>query len=324
MKIILSNDDGFQAPGLNCLAEALSEIAETFIVAPDRNLSGASNSLTLDRPIRVNKVNEHCYALNGTPTDCVHLAVTGLLAEQLPDMVVSGINSTPNLGDDVMHSGTVAAALTGRSLGLPSIAISLAAPLESQAVHVHYETAAICAKVLVTFLKNKQMDANTILNINVPDLPLNEIKGFSVTRLGARACAQAPLKQFDPRGRDVYWIGLPGCERDLSEDSDFMAVQNGYVSITPIRLEWTNYQEVVQVSSWINPLNANLKAETTPENICGYGATTESVQTRFNMSDIQNSELKEKAKQADAKKDKKHAAKPVPAKATSAAKKKGK
>jgi 5'-nucleotidase len=248
MRILISNDDGFLAPGIKILAKVLGEIAEVTVVAPDRNRSGASNSLTLDNPLRVTTADNGFFIVNGTPTDCVHVAVTGLLAE-MPDMVVSGINEGSNLSDDVLYSGTVAAATEGRFLGLPSIAISLAGP-KCQ----HYETAAHVAKILVERLKTDRAPADTILNVNVPDLPLSEIRGFQVTRLGTRHIAEPTIKAIDPRGRKIYWVGQPGPEQDAGPGTDFHAVNMGYVSITPLHLDLTHYKVFEQLSGWVSSI----------------------------------------------------------------------
>ena len=252
MKIVVSNDDGYQAPGINCLVEELKKIAKIFVIAPDRNRSGASNSLTLEYPLRVIEYKENFYYVNGTPTDCVHLAVTGILKNP-PDMVVSGINRGPNLGDDVLYSGTVAAAMEGRFLGLPSIAISLDYPAR------HYDTAAYVAKDLVLRLQKNNLPPKTILNVNVPDIPLSDLNNYEVTRLGTRHWAQQSIEARDPRGNKVYWVGLPGPEEDAGPGTDFNAIRAGHVSITPLQIEWTNYQAFEQVSSWVDGLNENLK-----------------------------------------------------------------
>ena len=248
MKILLSNDDGFLAPGLSYLAKALSQIAEITVVAPDRNRSGASNSLTLDNPLRTMTAENGFIGVNGTPTDCVHLAVTGLLSE-MPDMVVSGINEGSNLSDDVLYSGTVAAATEGRFLGLPSIAVSLAGP-KCQ----HYATAAQVAKILVQRLSKDPLPRDTILNVNVPDLAMNELRGFQVTRLGTRHIAEPTIKALDPRGRKIYWIGQPGPEEDAGPGTDFYAVNMGYVSITPLHLDLTQYKVFEQLSGWLDKI----------------------------------------------------------------------
>lgn len=248
MKILISNDDGVHAPGLAMLASELAKIAEIVVVAPDRNRSGVSNSLTLDQPLRVVSTSNGFYSVTGTPTDCVHVAVTGLLQE-MPDMVVSGINEGSNLSDDVLYSGTVAAATEGRFLGLPSIAVSLAGPRCE-----HYDTAARVAKMLVEHLRKSPLSADTILNVNVPDLPYTELKGIQVTRLGTRHIAEPTIKATDPRGRKIYWIGAPGLEQDAGPGTDFYAVSSGYVSITPLQLDLTHYKIIDELSTWVQPL----------------------------------------------------------------------
>lgn len=248
MRILLSNDDGFLAPGINILARVLGEFADITVVAPDRNRSGASNSLTLDNPLRTTFEGNGFISVNGTPTDCVHLAVTGLLTE-MPDMVISGINEGTNLSDDVLYSGTVAAATEGRFLGLPAIAISLAGPKCE-----NYETAAQVAKILVMRLKEDRPPADTVLNVNVPDLPLSQLRGFQVTRLGTRHIAEPTIKNADPRGRKIYWIGQPGPEQDAGPGTDFYAVNSGYVSITPLHIDLTHYKVFEQLSGWVSAL----------------------------------------------------------------------
>jgi 5'-nucleotidase len=248
MRILLSNDDGFLAPGLRMLAKVLGEIAEITVVAPDRNRSGASNSLTLDNPLRAITAENGFISVNGTPTDCVHLAVTGLLNE-MPDMVVSGINEGSNLSDDVLYSGTVAAATEGRFLGLPSIAVSLAGPKCE-----HYDTAAQIAKLLVLRLGVDRLPSDTVLNVNIPDLPLDQIKGFQVTRLGTRHVAEPTIKSADPRGRKIYWVGQPGPEQDSGPGTDFHAVNTGFVSITPLHLDLTHYKVFEQLSGWVKSI----------------------------------------------------------------------
>lgn len=246
MRILVSNDDGVFAPGINQLAEKLKEVAEIEVVAPDRNRSGASHSLTLTRPIRIKELDNGFVSVEGTPTDCVHLAVTGYLDPE-PDMVVSGINEGANLGDDVLYSGTVAAATEGRYLGLPAIAISLVGNECN-----HYDTAATVAKRLVTMLKNNPLPRHTILNVNVPDLPLDEIAGYEVTRLGTRHCAEPIIKETDPRGRPIYWVGPPGPEEDSGEGTDFSAVRRGYVSVTPLQIDMTHYEVFDRISGWLS------------------------------------------------------------------------
>ncbi len=244
MHILISNDDGYQAAGIIHLNSALAEMAETTVVAPDRDRSGASNSLTLDQPLRVTRAENGFYSINGTPTDCVHLAITGLLQEE-PDMVVSGINNGANLGDDVLYSGTVAAAMEGRFLGLPTIAVSLTSHNAT-----YFETAACVAQKLVVQLRDEPLDANTILNVNVPDLPWEQLAGFKVTRLGHRHKAEAVIREQDPRGRDIYWIGPAGGEQDAGPGTDFHAINEGFVSITPLQVDLTNHSTLGTVRDW--------------------------------------------------------------------------
>jgi 5'/3'-nucleotidase len=245
MKILISNDDGVHAPGLAKLANVLGKFADITVVAPDRNRSGVSNSLTLENPLRVVTATNGFFSVNGTPTDCVHLAVTGLLKE-MPDMVVSGINEGSNLSDDVLYSGTVAAATEGRFLGLPSVAISLAGPRCE-----HYDTAAQVAKVLVERLRQTPLTSDTILNVNVPDLPYSELRGVQVTRLGTRHIAEPTIKAVDPRGRKIYWVGPPGTEQDAGPGTDFYAVNTGYVSVTPLHVDLTHYKVLDELSTWV-------------------------------------------------------------------------
>ncbi|MFP4207776.1 MAG: 5'/3'-nucleotidase SurE [Wenzhouxiangella sp.] len=260
MHILISNDDGLYAPGIRLLAERLGELADRVtVVAPDRDRSGASNSLTLDQPIRVDPQEDGRYKIYGTPTDCVHLAITGLLEDE-PDMVVSGINAGANLGDDVLYSGTVAAAMEGRFLGLPAMAVSLVYNFASKGPH-HYASGAEAAAILTRQLLAEPLPADTILNVNVPDLPWDQIRGFETTRLGHRHCSGDVIPIEDPRGRPFFWVGPPGSEEDNGPGTDFHAVRNGYVSVTPIHVDLTRYQALEQVSSWIENLNrSNLAA----------------------------------------------------------------
>lgn len=246
MKILISNDDGYMARGIHTLANALKDCGEITVVAPDRNRSGASNSLTLENPLRLDRLDNGIYRVEGTPTDCVHLAITGLLEEE-PDMVVSGINAGANLGDDVLYSGTVAAAMEGRFLGLPAIAISLCS-FDGK----HYETAGWVAKQLVTRLSKISLPADTILNVNVPDLPIEEIIGFESTRLGHRHKAEPIIKESDPRGRPMYWIGPAGAEQDAGPGTDFDAIRRGAVSVTPLQIDLTRYDAMDGVAEWLS------------------------------------------------------------------------
>ncbi len=252
MHILIANDDGLHAPGIRLLYERLAEhVDRVTVVAPDRDRSAASNSLTLDRPIRVEKRRDGVFKVYGTPTDCVHIAITGLLGDE-PDMVVSGINAGANLGDDVIYSGTVAAAMEGRFLGLPAMAVSLV--FGDRDPH-HYATAAEAACLLMEQLKEKPLPADTILNVNVPDLPWAEIRGFETTRLGHRHRSDDVIPLKDPRGRSFFWVGAAGGEQDNGPGTDFHAVRNGFVSVTPIHVDLTRYQALEDVSQWIDSLN---------------------------------------------------------------------
>lgn len=255
MRVLVSNDDGVDAPGIRVLASGLGAAGhDVTVVAPDRDRSGASNSLTLDQPIRIKLVSDGVWSVAGTPTDCVHLALTGLLTVE-PDIVVSGINNFANMGDDVIYSGTVAAAMEGRFLGLPAVAMSL-----STGDHAgrHFETAARAAVEIIARLLVDPLPANTILNVNVPDLAWSDIRGFEVTRLGNRHRSEPCVPQQDPRGRTVYWIGPAGAEQDAGPGTDFHAVRMGYISITPIHVDLTRYQALEKVSGWVEGLTASL------------------------------------------------------------------
>jgi 5'-nucleotidase len=247
MNILISNDDGCQSPGIRILAEALGEIATVTVVAPDRDRSGASNSLTLDNPIRARRLENGYTSVDGTPTDCVHLAITGLL-EVEPDMVISGVNDGANLGDDVIYSGTVAAAMEGRFLGLPALAISLVS-LSGQPAHM--ASAARVAVELVGLLQFSPLPADTILNVNVPDLPWDQLAGFQATRLGHRHKSEPVVEDVDPRGKPIYWVGPAGPEQDAGPGTDFHAVRSGYVSVTPIQVDLTRHDALLRVASWL-------------------------------------------------------------------------
>lgn len=243
MKILVSNDDGIHADGLRYLREAMTSIGEVVVVAPDRNRSGASNSLTLENPIRVDILQEGArYSVHGTPTDCVHFAVNKLL-KPWPDIVVSGINHGANLGDDVIYSGTVAAATEGRHMGLPAVAVSLVGDQ-------HFATAAHYARMIVAQLRLHPLPSEQILNVNVPDLPLEQIKGIKITRLGNRYRGEEMIEALDPRNKPIYWIGPPGEKQDASEGTDFHAIEQGYVSITPLHVDMTAYNSVAELMSW--------------------------------------------------------------------------
>jgi 5'-nucleotidase len=243
--ILISNDDGYRAEGLRALTDALRPLAEITVVAPDRNRSGASNSLTLDVPLRVFPYDEKCYYVNGTPTDCVHLAISGLFDYE-HDMVVSGINDGANLGDDVLYSGTVAAAVEGRFLGLPAIAVSLV--LNGSG---HFATAARVAAELVMRIQRAPVHPATILNVNVPDLPYEQLKGYRSTRLGYRHRSEKMVAATDPRGRPVYWIGPAGSGQDAGPGTDFHAISEGYISVTPLQIDLTRHAVMDDLRDWL-------------------------------------------------------------------------
>ena len=245
MHILLSNDDGYLAEGLVALANALREHAEISVVAPDRNRSAASNSLTLEMPLRAYTMDNGFIKVDGTPTDCVHLAITGLLKTE-PDMVFAGINHGSNLGDDVLYSGTVAAATEGRFLGLPAVAISLVGSNPS-----HFDTAAHVAVTLFKQLMNKPLPQETILNVNVPDIAIKDLKGYQATRLGQRHKSEPVIKSEDPRGRIIYWVGPPGAEQDAGPGTDFHAINTGFVSVTPLQVDLTWYDRLNELSTWL-------------------------------------------------------------------------
>ncbi len=245
MRILLSNDDGYFAPGLRHLADALATIGEITVVAPERDRSGASNSLTLDRPLKLGKSSNGYFHINGTPTDCVHMAVTGLL-DQLPDIVVSGINHGMNMGDDTVYSGTVAAATEGYLLGIPSIAVSLVT-----AGHSHFETAARVALDLVTQFRDAPFREPVLLNVNVPDVTYDALQGTEITRLGKRHKAEPIIKSQNPRGETIYWVGAAGPAQDAGEGTDFYAVKANRVSITPLQIDLTHYAQINAVKQWI-------------------------------------------------------------------------
>jgi 5'-nucleotidase len=246
MRILLSNDDGYRAPGVRELYRELSARAEVEMLAPDRNRSGASHSLTLRRPIRLFRENDHVMFIDGTPTDCVHLAINGVL-EQPPDMVISGVNAGPNLGDDVLYSGTVAAAMEGRFLGYPAIAVSCASDAP-----VHYGTAARATMVLVEHVWEHALPSNTILNVNVPDVPFEQLVGFCTTRLGHRHQAEGVTRGEDRQGQPVFELGRVGKESDAGPGTDFDAIRRHFVSVTPLTTDLTHYQAMNGVENWLD------------------------------------------------------------------------
>jgi len=245
VRFLATNDDGYMARGLAVMAEALAGRGEVVVVAPDRNRSGASNSLTLDSPLRVQRAENGSFFVNGTPTDCVHLAITGLL-EDYPDMVISGINEGPNLGDDVLYSGTVAAAMEGRFLGLPALAVSLAGESPK-----HYESAARLVLELIDAMMARPLPKDTILNVNVPDLDSRDITGVETTRLGNRHKAEPAVQARDPKGLPIYWIGPPGAEMDAGPGTDFDAIRRRCVSVTPLHTDLTRYDALETVAKWL-------------------------------------------------------------------------
>ena len=245
MRILLSNDDGYFAPGLAALAEAMHGMGEVTIVAPERNRSGASNSLTLDRPLHLKEAPNGFFYVNGTPTDCVHLAVTGMLDHE-PDMVLSGINWGPNMGDDTIYSGTVAAAMEGHLLGVPAIALSLGSFSGR-----NFATAGRVARQLAERFRDRPFGAPLLLNVNVPDVPYEMLQGMRVTRLGRRHKAEPVVKQVSPRGETVYWVGAAGAAADAGEGTDFHAVDNNWVSVTPLQIDLTHAGQLGGVREWL-------------------------------------------------------------------------
>lgn len=245
MRILLSNDDGYFAPGLAALAAALAGLGEVVVVAPEQNRSGASNSLTLDRPLMLKQVANGFHFVNGTPTDCVHLAVTGML-DTLPDLIVSGINNGANMGDDTIYSGTVAAATEGYLLGIPSIAISLTS-FEGR----NFAAAGRVARELVERYTAKPISQPVLLNVNVPDIPYEELKGIEVTRLGRRHKAEPVVKMVSPRNETMYWIGAAGAAADAGPGTDFNAVERGFVSVTPLQVDLTQAAQLPAIRQWL-------------------------------------------------------------------------
>lgn len=249
MRILIANDDGYLSPGIRALHAAMKTLGEATIVAPDRNRSGASNSLTLSHPVHARRHEPDVFSLEGTPTDCVNIALNGLL-EQDQDMVVSGINDGPNMGDDVLYSGTVAAAIEGRHLGHPAMAVSMAAHEPR-----HYDTAARVVRNLVLHLKEVPLPTDTILNINVPDLPFDDLGGLRATRLGTRHPSKSTISQLSPRGETVYWIGAAGDIADDGPGTDFGAVRDGFVSVTPLQIDLTRFNALEPVGEWLERLS---------------------------------------------------------------------
>ena len=252
MRILISNDDGYRARGIIALREALKGLGDLTVVAPDRNRSGASNSLTLDVPLHVAQAEPDVYFVQGTPTDCVHLAISGLFPFE-PDMVVSGINDGSNLGDDVLYSGTVAAAMEGRFLGKTAVAVSLNTDGLRGDAPRHFETGAHYARVVVDRLLAAPLERAVILNVNVPNLPVAEVRGIKATRLGNRHRSEAVIRAEDPRGRPVYWVGPAGAGQDAGPGTDFHAVLEGFVSVTPLTVDLTNHARLDGLRQWLGP-----------------------------------------------------------------------
>jgi len=234
--ILISNDDGINSEGLHRLHETLKALGEVFVVAPDRDQSAVSHSLSLYRPLRIEKISDNIYIVDGTPTDCINLAVNGILKENKPDLVVSGINKGENLGDDITYSGTVSAAMEGALLGIPSVAISLATK-----VNFNFDAASRYSQLIASYVLERNLPQDTILNVNIPDLPIEKIKGILVTRQGKRVYGEPIVEKVDPRGKKYYWIGGFELGSLDIENSDIAAVREGYVSVTPISLDLTNY-----------------------------------------------------------------------------------
>lgn len=251
MHFLLSNDDGYQSEGIETLATELAALGRVTVVAPDRNRSGASNSLTLDTPLNVKTARNGFMYVNGTPTDCVHLAINGLLDDQ-PDMVISGINAGSNLGDDVLYSGTVAAAMEGRFLGRPAVAVSLAGDNP-----VHYRAAAVAVAGFIERLLADALPPDLLLNINLPDLAADRRAPWEVTRLGKRHRSEPAVKMRDPKGRDVYWIGSVGAGNDAGPGTDFHALANNRISVTPLQVDLTRYNVLDDVAAWVGNLRIN-------------------------------------------------------------------
>ncbi|RDV27945.1 5'/3'-nucleotidase SurE [Alteromonas aestuariivivens] len=245
MKILLSNDDGVFAKGLATLYEALATEHDVTVIAPDRNCSGFSNALSLQQPLRIQKMDNGFYSVNGTPSDCAHLGINRFLEED-PELVVSGINHGANLGDDVIYSGTVAAATEGRFMGLPAIAVSLTSHEGN-----HFETAARVVLEIIAKLQKHPLPANQILNVNVPDIPYDQLKGIQVTRQGRRHRAETMVRANDAFGRDIYWYGPIGEEQDAGPGTDFHAIANGYCSVTPLSVDMTAYQSLDTMKAWL-------------------------------------------------------------------------
>jgi 5'-nucleotidase len=244
LAILVTNDDGVYAPGLRALAKALRPLGGVTIVAPDRERSAASHALTLHQPLRIREIEPRVHAVDGTPTDCVLLAYHGILRRRI-DLVVSGVNHGPNMGDDVSYSGTVAAAIEGTTLGIPSIAVSLSAWKK-----VGFDAAARFAASLSRAVLEKGLRPQVLLNVNIPPRTRSRIRGVKVTRLGKRVYRDVIIRKLDPRGRPYYWIGGEEPTWESAENTDFTAVEEGFVSITPLHLDLTDYKSIVDMEAW--------------------------------------------------------------------------
>ncbi len=247
MRILVSNDDGYLAPGLAALVERMRALGEVFVIAPEQNHSGASSSLTLNRPLTVTEATNGFRFVNGTPTDCVHVALTGLLQMQ-PDLVVSGINDGQNMGDDTIYSGTVAAAIEAYLFGVPAIAFS-----QIDKGYKNLDSAADVAADLVARLAQRPLPATMLLNVNIPNLPRQQLRGLQVTRLGKRHHSEPVIRALNPRGEPIYWIGAAGTAKDAGPGTDFHAVESGYVSVTPLRVDLTHSGQIEAVKQWLQP-----------------------------------------------------------------------
>ncbi|MCE2970351.1 MAG: 5'/3'-nucleotidase SurE [Burkholderiales bacterium] len=245
MRILVANDDGYLAPGLAALVDALRPLGEVTVVAPEQNHSGASNSLTLSRPLTVARADNGFFFVNGTPTDCVHIALTGLLAHK-PDLVVSGINNGQNMGDDTLYSGTVAAAMEGYLFGIPSLAFS-----HVDKGHAHLDAAARVAADLVERFARRPLSGAWLLNVNIPNLPYADLRGATTTRLGKRHASEPVIQTTNPRGETIYWIGPAGAARDAGPGTDFHAVAAGQVSVTPLQIDLTHGAQLEPLSAWL-------------------------------------------------------------------------
>lgn len=250
MRFLLSNDDGYLSPGLGALADAMRQLGEVTVVAPDRDRSGASNSLTLSRPLRVKTAENGFHYVDGTPTDCVHLGITGIMQDE-PDMVIAGINRGANLGDDILYSGTVAAAMEGRFLGYPAVALSSAG-----SEMAHLAAAAKVVRRIIGGMLTNPLPTDTILNVNIPDVAYDRITGYSATRLGYRHKSEPAVKSQDPVGKPIYWVGPPGPEQDAGEGTDFHAIRNQAVSVTPLKVDLTRRESLDGLGRWLQELDS--------------------------------------------------------------------